>query len=239
MSKQQSPGIQRRLKNCIKNNPLGKWIVGKRKEKRDKERALRRAPYLPELSELLGKNTSIISSNCFSGRVMQDLGMEYNSPTLGLYFWAEDYIEFLSNLEYYLTEAKIEFVEHSKYELGDERRANWEHWYPIGLLGGKVEIQFLHYHTEEEAAEKWYRRASRVNYEKLIIIGMEQNYCTEDVIRRFGKLPYERKYFFSSKNLPDVKSNVYLEQFVPKGEVGDAYQYGDVYYKHLIEQLKK
>lgn len=91
--------------------------------------------------------------------------MEYNSPTLGLYFMYPDYIEFLQHLEYYLKEAKIEFVEHSKYPLGDQRRAERSiahHWYPIGLLGGKVEIHFLHYHTEEEAAAKWYRRAQRI-----------------------------------------------------------------------------
>ena len=49
--------------------------------------------------------------------------MEYNSPTLGLYFMYPDYIEFLGNLHHYLTKAKIEFVEHSKYPVGDERRA--------------------------------------------------------------------------------------------------------------------
>ena len=32
-----------------------------------------------------------------------------------------DYIEFLQHLEFYLKEAKITFVEHSKYTLGDER----------------------------------------------------------------------------------------------------------------------
>ena len=48
--------------------------------------------------------------------------MEYNSPTLGLYFMYPDYIEFLGNLHHYLTKAKIEFVEHSKYPVGDERR---------------------------------------------------------------------------------------------------------------------
>ncbi len=84
---------------------------------------------------------------------MQDIGMEYNSPTLGLYFMYPDYIELLSNLKYYLTDARIEFVENSKYPIGDERRAAWSHWYPIGLLGSKVEIHFLHYHSEKEAAE--------------------------------------------------------------------------------------
>jgi uncharacterized protein (DUF1919 family) len=41
---------------------------------------------------------------------MQDFGMRYNTPTLGLSFGAPDYIEFLSNLKYYFTEAKIQFV---------------------------------------------------------------------------------------------------------------------------------
>ena len=130
---------------------------------------------------------------------MQDLKMEYNSPTLGLYFMYPDYIEFLQHLDYYLKEAKITFVEHSRYSLGDQRRAErsiTHHWYPIGLLDGKVEIHFLHYHTEEEAATKWYRRAKRVNYDNLLIIGMDQNRCEENDIRSFDKLPYEQKIFF-------------------------------------------
>ena len=167
----------------------------------------KRQTYIKNFYNLIAPDTSIISSNCFAGRVMQDLKMKYNSPTLGLYFMYPDYIEFLSHLKYYLTEAKIEFVEHSKYKLGDERRANWKHWYPIGMFGGKVEIHFLHYHTEEEAAEKWYRRAARVNFSKLLVIGMEQNRCTSNDIMAFDRLPFEHKWIFSSK---DIKSKSYF-----------------------------
>ena len=103
------------------------------------------------------------------------------------------------------------------------------------LLGGKVEIQFLHYHSETEAAEKWYRRAARVNWDKLFIIGMEQNLCTEDCIRAFDKLNFERKLFFSSKDLPDLKSNCFLDIFAEQGEVGDPYKRADVFYKALTE----
>lgn len=76
-----------------------------------------RAPYIPLLEKLLDRDTSIISSNCFAGRVMQDLDMQYNTPTLGLYFMYPDYIEFLQHLEFYLKEAKITFVEHSKIRI--------------------------------------------------------------------------------------------------------------------------
>ena len=182
------------------------------------------------------KDLSIISSNCFAGRIMQDIGMQYNTPTLGLYFMYPDYIEFLSNLEYYLKEAKIEFVEHSQYAIGDERRAAWSHWYPIGLLGGKVEIHFLHYYTEEEAAEKWYRRAKRVNFDRLLIIGMQQNLCTEKDIEAFDTLPFEHKIMFSNQDLP-LKSNEYMPEFQNSDSVGDPYRKGDIFYRHLISRL--
>jgi len=54
----------------------------------------------------------------------------------------------------------------------------------------------LCYHTEQEAAEKWYRRAARVNFDNLFIVGMDQNLSTEQDIREFDKLPYNNKIVF-------------------------------------------
>lgn len=170
---------------------------------------------------------------------MQDLGMKYNTPTLGLYFMYPDYIEFLQHLEYYLTEAKIQFVEHSKYPLGDERRADWtnkKHWYPIGLLDGKVEVHFLHYHSEEEAATKWYRRAKRVNFDKLLVVGMDQNLCKEEDMKNFENLPFQNKIFFSSKPVPG-KSIVFMKEFAGKGQAGDPYRKAHLFYRYLINHF--
>ena len=226
-----------RLKYIISLTPPISWYLAIRKQINDKRLYLLRKQYIPDIRKLITPGTSIISSNCFAGRIMQDLGMQYNTPTLGLYFFADDFIEFLSNLKYYLTEAKLEFLDESRYPLGNERRAKWTHWYPIGLLGGKVEIQFLHYHTAKEAAEKWYRRAQRVNFDKLMVIGMEQNLCTIDNVKAFDKLPFEKKIFFSTKNIPNVKSNCFLNVFAAQGEVGDPYQKGDIFYKELINRF--
>lgn len=212
------------------------WYLAVRKHINDKKSYKMRAPYIPDIRKMITPDTSIISSNCFAGRIMQDLGMQYNTPTLGLYFFADDYIEFLSHLKYYLTEAKLEFLDQSRYPLGNERRAKWTHWYPIGLLGGKVEVQFLHYHTEKEAAEKWYRRARRVNFDKLFVIGMEQNLCTIHNIKAFDSLPFENKIFFSSKQIENCKSNCYLEKFAEHGEVGDAYRWADIFYREIIRR---
>lgn len=206
---------------------------------------IKRKPYISKIKELLidlnessnkGNIPCLISSNCFAGRIMQDLKVPYNSPTEGLYFWAPDYIEFLKDLPHYL-KAEITFVDHSKYTIGDERRAKWSHWYPIGLLDGKVEIHFLHYYTEKEAAEKWYRRAARVDLKNVLIIGMDQNLCSEKEIEEFSKLPYKNKIFFSRFDLPFV-SNEFMPEFEGCESVGDPYRKADTYYRHLINHFQ-
>lgn len=198
----------------------------------------RRRMYFGQMKEHIKNDTTIISSNCFAGRIMQDFNMKYNSPTLGLYFYAPEYVKFLSNLKYYLTEAKLIFVEKSIYELENKRRSEWPHWYPIGLLDGKVEIEFLHYYTEEEAAEKWYRRASRINWDDLLVIGMEQNLCNDEIMYDFDKLPFEKKVFFSTKEM-NLNSVVAIKEFANKSDVGDPYKKGHIFYKYLVNYFNK
>ena len=94
-------------------------------------RFVQRAVYFRQLKKLVKPTTSVITSNCFAGRIMQDLKMQYNSPTEGLYFMMPDYLEFLEHLEYYTQNAKLSFVKHSRYQLGESRRllapplSNW------------------------------------------------------------------------------------------------------------------
>ena len=91
--------MKRAIKNFIADYTPIKWYLGFKKEREDKRLYELRSPYLKDIKAVIDQDTTIISSNCFAGRIMQDLGMQYNSPTLGLYFWYPDYIEFLSNLK--------------------------------------------------------------------------------------------------------------------------------------------
>ena len=45
---------------------------------------------------------SIISNNCWGGHVYRRYNIPYLSPTVGLYFYAEEYITFLQNIDKYL-----------------------------------------------------------------------------------------------------------------------------------------
>lgn len=77
-------------------------------------------PFLGPLRRWFGgvnKPFTIISNNCWGGIVYQHYNLPYDSPTVGLYFYADEYIKFVSNLHYYLSQ-EITFIsyEQSKYK---------------------------------------------------------------------------------------------------------------------------
>lgn len=161
---------------------------------------------------------SIISNNCWAGDVYRYFGLSYQTPTVGMYFFADEYIKFLSNLKYYFScELKPLQVEQSKYkdtiiELGQGNKV-------LAKLDD-VEIVLLHYPTFEEAKEKWERRAKRINYDNLIVKFSRQNLCTDKHVEDFLNLPFKKKICFDVKpsNNPDV---VCLPGFEKDGYVKD------------------
>ncbi len=143
---------------------------------------------------------SIIANNCWGGSVYQYYGMEYHSPTVGLYFFAEEYMRFLGDLRRYLS-MELQFIppESSKY-YGQYK--NLPINYPIGLLGD-VEIVFLHYKSEAEAKQKWERRAKRVNFDNLLVKFNDQNGTTAAMIDTFADMPFDNKVCFVAD--PDIR----------------------------------
>lgn len=109
-------------------------------------------------------NFTIISNNCWGGGVYEDLGLPYRTPTVGLFFFAPCYLKFIHNIREY-SKMNLEFIDVSKYDKANKLKS--EHYYPIALLGGDIEIHFLHYKTTEEATEKWNRRRERINFGNL------------------------------------------------------------------------
>lgn len=45
------------------------------------------------------KSVSIISNNCWGGFMYQSCNLQYNSPFIGLFLFAPDYIKLLENIE--------------------------------------------------------------------------------------------------------------------------------------------
>lgn len=150
---------------------------------------------------------TIISNNCWAGRVYQYLDMPYLSPTAGLYFFAPDYIKFVSDLKRYL-DTPLRFIkpEESKYFEVLKSRNQLDK--PIGILDD-VEIVFLHYKSQEEALEKWNRRKDRVNFDKIILKFSRMDLCTDKEMQEFDNLPYQNKVLINNQLPLKYKCEVY------------------------------
>ena len=170
------------------------------------------------LKKLINADFTIISNNCWSGSVYRYFGLPYNTPTVGLYFFAEDYIKFLYKIkEYVNSEIKIINIEESRHK-ESLIRLHQEH-VPIGKIDD-VEIIFLHYKTPEEALEKWYRRVKRINWDNLYIKMAEMNECLEEHVYAFDKLPFKRKFIFTHKDYM-IKSQIIMKDWKNSDQVYD------------------
>ncbi len=149
---------------------------------------------LPRQKSLSNTDFSIISNNCWAGSVYRRYGLPYLTPTVGLYFFSEDFLKLCSDVKDYM-EKPLEFIPYteSRYkEIIEERKQTQV---PIGRLGD-IEVIFLHYPTQEEAAEKWQRRAERINYDNLIFKLSKMNFCTDEHLKQFDALDVRKKICF-------------------------------------------
>lgn len=182
------------------------------------------------------KNFSVISNNCWAGRVYQYLDMPYLSPTAGLYFFAPDYIKFVSDLRRYLA-TPLRFIDakDSKYYEELQKRNQTEK--PIGILDD-VEIVFLHYKTREEAEEKWNRRKERVNFDNIILKLSRMDLCTEKEIEEFDKLPFKNKFVLNNRLPLKYKSEIlWKEEYHENGILRDTIPFpGNLNLKKLLNR---
>lgn len=158
---------------------------------------------------LKNKNITIISNNCWAGIFYRNNNLEYLSPTLGLFFMAEDYIKFIYNIKYYINE-DLQFIniEDSKYK-NYLKKLNYNS--PIGRIDD-IEIMFLHYNSEEEAKEKWDRRKQRINWDNIIYKFSDQNMCTYEHIKKFNEFKAKNKILFTTRKYEGINS-IQIKEF--------------------------
>jgi uncharacterized protein (DUF1919 family) len=143
---------------------------------------------------------SIFSNNCWGGFVYNSVGLQYKSPTVGLFIMPSDYVKFLSNLKYYIKQ-ELFFIQPSNSKYFNYLAKNKLTNFPIGKLND-VEIFFQHYKNELEAKNKWNRRCKRINFDKILVKFNDQNNASLIEINSFLNLAYKNKVLFlNSKNL--------------------------------------
>lgn len=161
---------------------------------------------------------TVISNNCWAGSLYRWLGLQYMTPTVGLYFYAEDYLKFLQRIDYYLS---LDFekitIEQSKYR--EKLYAKGQINVPIGKLDD-IEVIFLHYDTFENAVDCWNRRKKRICADNLYVKMSEMNDCTPEIIKQFDALPYRHKFILVTQDY-GIKSQIISKDWVNESQIKD------------------
>ncbi len=195
--------IEKLLLMCYHTKEGGAVMLCDKSIRRDKKKCALPRRVLLKLREICGKRSrerlnaemakrlegadfTVFSNNCLGTMLYHDSGKEYTTPLINTAMDGTDFLKLLENPRHYL-KADMQFV---KYEgIG----------YPIARIDD-IEIRFVHYKTEAEAREKFYKRAERINWDNIVVIATNHDglYTTENMAR-FDKLPYKKLMFVSEE----------------------------------------
>lgn len=146
----------------------------------------------------LKKEFSIISNNCWGGRIYDKFGLKYLSPTIGIAMQPLEYSKFISNLDYYLSLEPVPIIE--KLNRIDNEHGN----YPVML--GDIEFSFVHYRDVYDGINKWSNRKKRIVKDNIIVKmsytpkGVEED---EIILNSFAKVHYKKILFTCDKSLKE------------------------------------
>lgn len=174
---------------------LKKWIgKTKRKLQNDFFKFCRRLKFKNKVKALQNSDITILSSDCLGGVIYHDFNLKFMSPTINLYMKPNDFIKFCKNLDFYINSKIVEVTNENHI---------------VGKLED-IELHFLHYKSFEEACNKWYERANRINKKNMFVILTYKDGCTEEDLKKFDELNYDNKVVFTPKDYDNYKCSYYI-----------------------------
>jgi uncharacterized protein (DUF1919 family) len=152
------------------------------------------------LRSLAGPAFTIVSNNCWGGHVYQALDIPYATPFVGLFIPPAGYLALLSDFPS-LMRADLRFVTASQSDSVNAWREREGLSYPIGILGGLVEIDFQHYPNEGAALAAWRRRSARMVADpaRMFFKFDDREGATEADIAAFDALDLPNKVCFTAR----------------------------------------
>lgn len=171
----------------------------------NKHRTIYEKFYFKKLRKnLINKDFSLFSPNCYAGIIYHRLGLQFRSPTINLFFPVKkQYLKFVSNISYYL-EKDLTFIKDSEYSC------------PVAMLDD-VKIVFNHYHSEAEAISSWNKRKKRVNYDNIFIIFDDISDVSYNDLIEFNKISCKGKVIFTAKDYNNLNNSVQISKYKKSG----------------------
>lgn len=145
---------------------------------------------------LENRDFSLLCNNCNGGILCHDLGLQFRSPTVNLFFYSDHFFRFCEAFDYYIAQP-LTLCENPLHKPEID--------YPVCNLGD-LELHFLHYQSFDEAKQKWDTRTARLNRENLFVMWSFFDGTDEALLARFEALPFQNKVAFTEKEFPQYPS---------------------------------
>ncbi|MGN0550972.1 MAG: DUF1919 domain-containing protein [Acutalibacteraceae bacterium] len=155
---------------------------------------------------LKNKDLTIITSNCIGGLIYNSLGLRFNSPTINTSISSKAFVKFILDIDNYLN-LDLTFIDTDKN-------------FPVGMLGD-IKINFVHYKTEKECAEKWETRKKRMDFSNAYYFLNDRDGINEDDLKKLDDCGKKNIVVFTSKPYP-YKCAFYLPSFKNQPCVGNV-----------------
>ena len=167
---------------------------------------------------------TLISQNCIGGIFYQDMGMRFDSPTVGLFFKGPDFVKLASDLPGYMAM---------------EPEMRWDEEYPVGKLGD-IEIHFMHYDTCAKALQAWRRRRERIHWDHILVLCSDRDGFTAEDFAKWTEIPYPKVLFTGNDAYRSHPDSLYFKEYRRAGMAGDLIPHRKFYRSgKLIQMIKR
>ncbi len=132
-----------------------------------------------------GGPATILSNNCAAGRMLHDLGLRLDTPTVNLWMTVGDFLDFAEGIPDSLA-GNLEEIRSS----GENN--------PVADLrfdSRSVRLHFLHDNSFEAAKAAWKRRRGRVDLSRTFLVATDNSDATAEALDRFLRLPWPKRMF--------------------------------------------
>lgn len=157
------------------------------------QKALRRIIRENDRRRLKNRDFTIVSNSCWGGVVYHKLGLQFCSPFINLDFDDKDFYKLAPDIKYYMQQ-DLQFVH------GIEPC-------PTAYLGD-ILLRFVHYHSDEEAREKWNTRKLRMNYDNMFLLCSDRPHgekiVTDEDIASLKDIDVKGRCVFTVRDIPDL-----------------------------------
>jgi uncharacterized protein (DUF1919 family) len=151
-------------------------------------------------ANLVSERFSIISNSCWAYDIYGYLDILPQTPTSQIIIWPNHYLQFLENLDYYLSKPLL-----YKNKCVTPRQ-DYKNVHVVASLGD-IDVHFVHDNDFETAKTRWNTGKELLCREKMFFMMEDAHFpLTRAIAERFDNLPFENKILLTRYDYEDIPS---------------------------------